>query len=397
MSHIIRRYNSRFRSKAGRRSWKFEARQAPGARVPGTPLARRGPENGAQTGSNYGSLPSSTGYALLLLMMTITLLLVSLTAALPSVTMEAQREREEELIFRGNEYMRAIALFHSRFARYPSSVDELLKKTNGFRFLRRAYRDPMTKSGKWRFIHVNAAGVPTDSKSMNLQAGMGVAMGNSPMGGNGTSSFGNGQSGTGSFGFGQIGSSNSPLGGASGVGTTSAQSGSQGSAMSGSQASSTSGPANGAATSADQTETGAGGETDTQAGGGTQQSTGFMSSNQTGGAFIVGVASRSKKHSIRIWNGKSHYDEWEFIGTGANPGGMQLMASPGGTGPGTGQPVGGQTGGVGGTGQSVIQSGPSSGSQPQAPVAQPTPPQPEPMPPETPVEPQPPDSAEPQQ
>jgi hypothetical protein len=35
---------------------------------------------------------------------------------------------------------------------------------------------------------------------------------------------------------------------------------------------------------------------------------------QGGGMYIVGVASTSHKQSIRIWNQKKHYDEWEFVG-----------------------------------------------------------------------------------
>jgi hypothetical protein len=40
----------------------------------------------------------------------------------------------------------------------------------------------------------------------------------------------------------------------------------------------------------------------------------FGEGNQGGGTFIAGVASTSHKQSIRIWNQKTHYDEWEFIG-----------------------------------------------------------------------------------
>src|SRR5438552_885065 len=57
------------------------------------------------------------GYALLILMMMVTLLLISLTATLPSIYMEAQREREEELVFRGTEYQKAIFLFRQKFQR----------------------------------------------------------------------------------------------------------------------------------------------------------------------------------------------------------------------------------------------------------------------------------------
>jgi type II secretory pathway pseudopilin PulG len=104
---------------------------------------------------------------LIIVMMIATLLLVALTVALPSVYQEDRREREAELVFRGTQYARAIALFHRQLNRYPVSVQELLE-TNGMRFLRQEYRDPMDPKGKWRYIHANAAGVLIDSKNQPL-------------------------------------------------------------------------------------------------------------------------------------------------------------------------------------------------------------------------------------
>ena len=104
---------------------------------------------------------------LIIVLMIATLLLVALTVALPSVYQEGQREREAELIFRGTQYARAIALFHRQFNRYPVSIRELMG-TNGIRFLRQEYKDPMDPKGKWRFIHANAAGVLIDSKNRPL-------------------------------------------------------------------------------------------------------------------------------------------------------------------------------------------------------------------------------------
>jgi type II secretory pathway pseudopilin PulG len=110
--------------------------------------------------------PDEQGYVLLIIMMMLAILLIMLTEALPSVYTEAQREREKELIFRGQQYARAIYLFHLQFNRYPTSVKQLLD-TNGLRFLRRAYRDPMARNGKWRFIHATANGIITDSKTIS--------------------------------------------------------------------------------------------------------------------------------------------------------------------------------------------------------------------------------------
>jgi len=91
--------------------------------------------------------PGERGYVLLVLMIAVALLMISLTAALPNIFTEGQREREEELIFRGNEYARAIGLYHARFNRYPMKIEDLVNATNGIRFLRRAYPDAMTKGG----------------------------------------------------------------------------------------------------------------------------------------------------------------------------------------------------------------------------------------------------------
>ena len=58
------------------------------------------------------------GYALVILLMLATVLLISLTAALPSIYTQGQRDKEEELIFRGNEYAHAIAMYRRQFRRF---------------------------------------------------------------------------------------------------------------------------------------------------------------------------------------------------------------------------------------------------------------------------------------
>jgi len=190
--------------------------------------------------SDQAGLPrDEQGYALVVLLMIATLMLVALTAALPSIYQEGQREREEELIFRGNEYARAIALFYRQFRRYPVSVDELLF-TNGFRFLRRPYPDPMTRGGKWRFIHAGANGAILDSRTLG-----------------------------------------------------------------------SGGPGGGERKQSDRSST-----SSTENRG---RSAFFGDSNQTQGVTIVGMASSSKKKSIRVWNGHTRYEDWEFLGTTFTP------------------------------------------------------------------------------
>jgi type II secretory pathway pseudopilin PulG len=219
------------------------------------------------------SYSPNRGYAFLVLMMIVTILLISLTAALPSIYTAGQREKEEELIFRGNEYARAILFFHRQFGRFPSSVDEILKKTNGYRFLRRAYRDPMSPNGKWRLIHANAAGMLIDSRTMPGVGRQGNQAGQTPPGATtpGMTFPGTAPPGT------------TPLG-----------------------------------------------EQPPQVGEGDNS----IFTNQTQGAFIVGVASSSTKNSIRVLNDQTHYDRWEFLAVGPTVGGLQ---NGGGTGSGIGQ------------------------------------------------------------
>ena len=70
-----------------------------------------------------------------------TVLILAAMAA-PNVLTQGRRERETELVWRGEQYERAIGLYYRKFGKYPTRVDDLVKQTNGVRFLRQAYTDP---------------------------------------------------------------------------------------------------------------------------------------------------------------------------------------------------------------------------------------------------------------
>ncbi len=66
---------------------------------------------------------------------------VFMTVALPVWNTQAQREKEAELVFRGEQYARAVMLYQRKFANtLPPSVDVLLND----RYLRKTYKDPIT-------------------------------------------------------------------------------------------------------------------------------------------------------------------------------------------------------------------------------------------------------------
>src|SRR3989442_16025324 len=83
------------------------------------------------------------GFSLTALIFFATAASILAAAAVPAYQMQAKRERELELIFRAEEYTRAIEKYRRKFNTPPTSIDQLLQ-TNGVRFLRRAYKDPIT-------------------------------------------------------------------------------------------------------------------------------------------------------------------------------------------------------------------------------------------------------------
>src|SRR5438445_13648618 len=97
------------------------------------------------------------------------------------VAFETQRDREDLLIERGEQYKRAIQLYVVANKRFPSKLEKL-DKTNAKRYLRRRYVDPLTGKDEWRLIHVNAAGQLTDSLVQKPPAA-GTNAANNPLGG----------------------------------------------------------------------------------------------------------------------------------------------------------------------------------------------------------------------
>src|SRR6266446_4940016 len=102
------------------------------------------------------------GFALLLIFVMAATVAITLYRELPRVAFEAQRNKEELLIERGEQYSRAIQLYVRKWKKYPATIEDL-EQTNQIRFLRKRYNDPMTGKGEWRIVHVGPGGVFTDS------------------------------------------------------------------------------------------------------------------------------------------------------------------------------------------------------------------------------------------
>ena len=257
---------------------------------------------------------------------------ILLTISVPSYVMEAKREQEKELIFRGEEYTRAIQKYQRTLNLLPTSVDDLLS-SNGTRFLRKAYADPV--SGEpWRVIILNSDGtltgsniyptmanVPTTTSVANVAPAPAQKAANQT---NGSLSLSNPfSSGPGA---------SMGAGGGTGLGTGGAGVGAGGTGVG------AGGAGVGGATAANNGQRPAG--TGTPAPAGAQPVQPQQQATPLTG--IVGIGSASKGTGVMVYNKQEQYSNWEFIAQ------LQQRATPGAGGAGGGGPA--RPGGAGGPG-----------------------------------------------
>ncbi|HET9785272.1 MAG TPA: hypothetical protein VFP94_10000, partial [Terriglobales bacterium] len=105
---------------------------------------------------------SQDGYALLVILLALSALVLVLAKAVPSWKTEIQREHENRMIDHAREYRTAIKRYFHKNGRYPASIDVLVQKDgNGIRYLRQAWPDPLNTKGDadgaWDVIHFGQA------------------------------------------------------------------------------------------------------------------------------------------------------------------------------------------------------------------------------------------------
>jgi len=274
-----------------------------------------------------------SGHLLLAILLMMALMVIAATYEAPRRIQQLKRDREEEMIHRGTEYARAIKKYYKKFGSYPSTMEQL-ENTNNIRFLRKRYKDPLSKDGKWTLLHYNdvigsltnatgGPGIPAGGLASQGQQGLGTPAGqsSSPFG----SSLGSSSpTSSGGFGTSSFGSSNTqpvnPNGifaqqqSASGTG----QQGTSGSTFGSSTTQTTTGDPSSSATGSSAfgntpaAGTGPGGTANPNAST-TLGSPQGLGGQTFGAGAIMGVASKSKDPTIRIYNKKKTYDEWQFI------------------------------------------------------------------------------------
>jgi type II secretory pathway pseudopilin PulG len=254
---------------------------------------------------------SEDGYVLLTMLLAVSLIIIFAAAALPTIIFTIRRDREQEMIHRGVQYSRAIRLYYKKFGRYPTRLEDL-DNTNNLRYLRKHYKDPLNKNKEFKLLHFGdpdlklsgtigggtiPGATPVGATSgLNASGSSGSAFGRSSFGG---SNFGN--SGVNSSGVfaqpssGLGGNSNSGLGANSNSQNSSNQT----------TANSTTGTNSTSGTDSSQPST--------QSGSGTAQSSSSGGQQPIASGPIVGVASLNKDKTIREFNKKTKYNEWQFI------------------------------------------------------------------------------------
>jgi type II secretory pathway pseudopilin PulG len=213
-----------------------------------------------------------TGYILLTLMLAVALFTVAMVVALPQIGQQLRRDKEEELCHRGTAYMRAIQTFHRKLGRYPTRIEEL-ENSNDMRFIRKLYKDPMTRD--------RATGREKDFKilrEMDISSNNGSVVGQTGQSTPPAQDVQKGQGGPGNV-------DGTPGGLQKTDGPQSPPSGSD-----------------------------AGGDLNSPGSSPVDTNSDSGSDEQTlGGGPILGVVSTSKEESIREFFGKNHYDDWLFI------------------------------------------------------------------------------------
>jgi type II secretory pathway pseudopilin PulG len=102
------------------------------------------------------------GFSLVIVLGGITVMMILLGAAVPTWRYIMQDDREQELFFRGDQIARAVEEYQRKNGNaFPPSFEVLVKG----KFLRREYKDPMVKGGKWRIVRPGEAVAATPTTS----------------------------------------------------------------------------------------------------------------------------------------------------------------------------------------------------------------------------------------
>jgi hypothetical protein len=239
---------------------------------------------------------AESGYALILIMFFLAMLILLMTEAAPTVLSSIQREKETEMVWRGKQYTRGVRMYYLKMNRFPTSLDDLTKPKTGIRFMRQAYKDPMNQvDGSWRLIYVGPNGQLIGSLNDRTISISGVG---SPMAGaQGAGALLSSGNSTSLTSFGANSQNSSGFGMNPSAGTN--PNGAMGTALANGTA-----PANSSGNADDPAN-----QDPTQP----HSLAGPMDASNTIGGNIIGVGSKVNKASFLVYEKAKNYRKFEFI------------------------------------------------------------------------------------
>jgi len=103
---------------------------------------------------------AEAGAVLIIFMVALTVAAIALGATVQAWSKTWRRDNEEELIFRANQYVDAIIAYRKENGgRFPQSLLDLYKPgPRRLRYIRRLYRDPISKDGRWGLLYLMPGG-----------------------------------------------------------------------------------------------------------------------------------------------------------------------------------------------------------------------------------------------
>jgi type II secretory pathway pseudopilin PulG len=113
-------------------------------------------------------LGNAAGFTYIGLLIAVAVLGVALSAVGVVWRTQAQREREQELLFIGHDFERAVGSYYKATHQFPQEIEDLLDDKRGpqpAHHLRRFYNDPMTGAQDWNIIRLSMMGITGISSS----------------------------------------------------------------------------------------------------------------------------------------------------------------------------------------------------------------------------------------
>jgi len=130
---------------------------------------RRGRGSSLVGNGNGNGRGREAGYTLVMLVIMITILSISMGVAVQTASFQMRREREAELIFRGEQFVEAIRLFKLKYGRYPMRLKEIYEAKP--RVIRKKWKDPITDSENWGLVFLGQEGNRLGQQSRNRMGG----------------------------------------------------------------------------------------------------------------------------------------------------------------------------------------------------------------------------------